>query len=319
MSIKIVAEISCNHTGRYENALKLIKIAKDSGCDFVKFQRFDPELMATDPGPYRNNVTPKEWTPGLFEYARSIDMPIFASVFSLEDVDYIARFKPPYLKIASLENNHFPLIKKAAATRIPLIISTGAMADIDELMELDLWLMTWGSAGVTYLKCTSAYPVRDEIDLGLGAIPLMQSRLPHRKIGFSNHSSNERGLVETLVSTFGIDMIEFHIGLNREDPDAEFSRVGPAQIAQTVTGIRRTEAIIKPVGFKPAENELIELRRALYATADIKENDVFSDFNVAILRGPGGGAHPKFFEKLLGRPSPRSFKKGDPVPYVFQE
>ena len=40
LSVKIIAEAGVNHNGCLETAKKMIKLASDSGADFVKFQTF---------------------------------------------------------------------------------------------------------------------------------------------------------------------------------------------------------------------------------------------------------------------------------------
>src|SRR5215475_13408657 len=109
----IVAEISGNHAGKFENAIALITAAKSAGADAVKLQCYTPDDMTINctkkdfvlqDGPWKGRTlyelyakahTPREWFGELFAYARSVGIEIFSSVFSQEGVDFLEQFNPP--------------------------------------------------------------------------------------------------------------------------------------------------------------------------------------------------------------------------------
>lgn len=302
MAVKIVAEISANHRGNKQEALALIEMAKECGADYVKFQCFDPLTMATDPRPYYKNMTPWEWFPELFGFAKEIGLPAFSSVFCEQSLDFIKKFEPPYLKIASFENTDWPLILAARETGIPLIISTGMMGD-QEQEELLEKIFDFDYDKVTYLKCTSAYPAPDEA-LNLGVI---RNRT---NWGFSDHTTGWDAAM--LAVAAGAVMIERHIALSHDAIDAACSSVGIQDFDMYVKGVRRAETMCG-THFGPQPQELTTARRCLYSTQDIKPNEKFTVDNVAALRGPGGGLHPKHYWDLLKQVSRRDIKAGEPI------
>lgn len=302
MSVKIIAEISANHRGNKQEALALIEMAKQCGADYVKFQCFDPLTMSMDPWPYFKNMTPWQWFPDLFGHAKAIGIPAFSSVFCEKSLEYILQFKPPFIKIASFENTHWPLIVKAAETGIPLIISTGMMT-LDEHFELWNRLVVDNSILVDFLKCTSAYPAPDE-SLNLGAIRT------DRLQGFSDHTIGWDAAMMAVAA--GAKMIERHIALSDDAVDAACSSVGILDFEMYVKAVRRAEAMCG-THFGPMPQELTSARRCLYSTQDIKPNDKFTVDNVAVLRGPGGGIHPRYYGDILRLVSRREIKAGEPI------
>src|SRR5215469_10476667 len=164
----IISEISGNHIGNFHLAIALINKAKQAGADAVKLQCYTPDDMTIDcnkkdfvlqDGPWKGRTlyelyakahTPREWFGELFAHAREIGIEIFASVFSPAGVDFLEQFNPPCYKIASFEITDVPLIKYAATTGKPLIISMG-MAHEDEVL-------TVLNDNCALLHCVSGYP-----------------------------------------------------------------------------------------------------------------------------------------------------------------
>ena len=168
----IVAEIGASHAGNLDLALRLIEDASLTTADAVKFQAYTPDTMTIDcdkpdfiikDGPwkgrklyelYQKAHTPFEWFPTLFQKARDCRITIFSSVFDKTSVDMLEKLDCPAYKIASMEITDIPLIKYAASTGKPMIISTG-MATHQEIEEARDAV----NVGNTIrLLCTSGYP-----------------------------------------------------------------------------------------------------------------------------------------------------------------
>ena len=146
----LIAEISANHCGDINRAIKLIKCAKDNGANLVKIQTFTPDSMTFKSNKdyfkintglwkgyylwdlYEEAHTPLEWHNKLFQYAKKIGITIFSTPFDETAVDYLEKLKCPMYKVASFEMTDIPLIKRIAQTKKPLIISTG-MANLKEI------------------------------------------------------------------------------------------------------------------------------------------------------------------------------------------
>ena len=162
----LIAEISCNHNGSINNAKNLIKLAKKSNADAVKFQTYTPDTITLKSNKkdfkinsglwkgktlwdlYNKAQTPFNWFPKLFETAKKNKIDCFSSPFDETAVDLLESLGCPFYKLASFEINHIPLIKKIAKTKKPIIISTGTA----KIHEIDNAIRTANVESTTPLK-----------------------------------------------------------------------------------------------------------------------------------------------------------------------
>ena len=241
----LIAEMSANHNGSIDRALETMRVASECGADAIKIQTYTADTMTIDSDNeeflikgglwdgfklydlYKWAETPYEWHEKLFKYAESLGLTIFSSPFDETAVDFLENLNAPAYKIASFENNHLPLIHKAAATGKPIIISTG-MAN---LSELELAVKTARDAGCTQLillKCTSTYPATPE-NTNIRTIPHLRD-LFNAQVGLSDHTM---GLGVAVASVaLGATVIEKHFTLARSDGgvDSAFS-MEPQELA----------------------------------------------------------------------------------------
>lgn len=265
----IVAELSANHNGSLDRALRLVDAAAQAGADAVKFQLYDPDKMAPsdlviESGPwagrnarelYREAMTPREWFLPLFDHARRCGIEAFSSVFDIDGLAFLESLGCPRYKIASFEILDLELIRAVAAAGKPLIISTG-MATLEEI----------GSAvfhagrcdGLTLLKCTSAYPA-PPWHANLQTITHLRVRFPHVDVGLSDHTLGIGAAVAATV--LGASLIEKHLTLSRADggPDAAFSSE-PHEFAAMVKACREAAQAIGEVRYGPTESERPQLQ-----------------------------------------------------------
>ena len=236
----IIAELSGNHNGLIENALKLVDLASMSGVDAIKLQTYTPEtitllsnrrdfLIKDKNNPWKKNqtlfklykkaFTPWSWHKKIFERAQKKKLIYFSSPFDECAVDFLEELNVPMYKIASFENNHFPLLKKVAKTGKPIIMSTG-LATLKELKESVNYLKKNGCKSLALLKCTSSYPA-DPKDLNLRAIQKLK-KVFGCEIGFSDHSIGIGAAISAI--NYGATIIEKHFTLNKlKGVDGKFS------------------------------------------------------------------------------------------------
>ena len=233
-----VAEISANHSGKIENAYKLIDLAKKYKADAVKFQTYTPETMTINSKKkffkikkgiwkgkylwdlYNKTHTPFEWHKKLFQYAKKKKILCFSSVFDETSVDLLEKLNCPIYKISSFEMTDFPLIKYVSKTKKPVIISTG-MANIKQIVKTYKFAKKCRIKDLTLLYCVSSYPAKP-YEFNLSNLFEFSKKFKCR-IGFSDHSTNN--IISASAVSMGADVVEKHITLrnNRKAYDRIFS------------------------------------------------------------------------------------------------
>jgi N-acetylneuraminate synthase len=323
----IVAEMSGNHNQSLERALEIVDAAAKTGAHALKLQTYTPDTMTIDlderefhisdpESPwsgtslfelYRQAHTPWDWHQAIFNRARDLGMVPFSTPFDDSAVDFLESLDAPCYKIASFENADLPLIRKAAATGKPLIISTG-MATVAELDETVRTARRAGCKDLVLLKCTSTYPATPE-STNIQTIPHMRE-LFGCEVGLSDHTMGT-GVAVAAVA-LGATVIEKHFTLRRADGgvDSAFS-MEPEEMAQLVVETERAWLALGRVSYGPleAEKASIQFRRSLYIVKDLKAGDALTRENVRAIR-PGLGLPTKYMQDVLGRTVKRDVKRG---------
>jgi len=325
----IVAELSANHLQKFDNAVRLIKAAKEAGADAVKLQTYTPDTITIDCDNeyfrikqgtlwdgktfyqlYKEAYTPWEWQPKLKEIAESEGLIFFSSVFDKSAVDFLEEIDVPAYKIASFEITDIPLIEYVASKGKPVIISTGiaTLSDIEEVVNA---CKRMGNNQIALLKCTSAYPAPLE-EINLRTIPNMAATFK-TVVGLSDHTL---GISVPIASVaLGACIIEKHLTLDRSlgGPDAAFS-LEPEEFRAMVKAVREVEKALGEVSYELSEKikRSREFSRSLFVVKDIKAGEVFTEENVRSIR-PGYGLPPKFLKEVLGRRAACDIKSGAPL------
>jgi pseudaminic acid synthase len=326
----IIAELSANHAGSLERALEAIAIAKNAGADAVKIQTYTAEsLTISSDHPsffisngtiwdgqtlfdlYTKAQTPHSWIKPIFEEAKRLGMCCFSSPFDYEAIDILEDNDCPAYKIASPEILHVDLIRYAARTKKPIILSTGiaSWSDVDRAIDI---IRSVGNNKIGLLKCTAEYPAPyNKANLATirnfaekyGVIP-----------GLSDHTLGS--VVPVISVAEGAKIIEKHF-----DPypstgsvDSAFS-LNPSEFAQMVRDVRIAEVVVGESKLKP-EIPLDVPRgpvgRSLYVVKDIEIGESINHDNVRAIR-PGFGVHPVLLEEILGKKIITRLEKGTPI------
>lgn len=324
----IIAEISCNHHQKLQNALRLIEEAKAAGADAVKFQTYTPDTMTLDVKNeyfqikgtlwegqtlhdlYKKAYTPWEWFPELSDRAKSEGIQFFSSPFDLSAVDLLEKLDVPAYKIASFEINHIPLIQKVASLKKPIIFSTG----VADKSDIELALKTISAASndkVILMKCTSAYPAPLS-EMNLKMIPYLSSTFGV-PVGLSDHSMDPNMAVAAV--SLGAVAIEKHFIYSRKEggPDAAFS-LEPKELKALVKSVRDTEEALGEVTYDIGEKvrEHRFLMRSIFVSKDIKKGEKFTPSNISIVR-PSNGLAPVNYPKVLGKTATKDLLAGTPL------
>lgn len=331
----VIAEAGSNwKTGTFQEdlqqAYRLIEAAKEAGADAVKFQVFRKELVyVAHPGQsdylaeagikedigdiFKELEMPDKMVPLLAEKAKSVGIEWMSSIFSERDFQIVDPFVKRH-KIASYEISHPHLLKLAAQSGKPLILSTGAsnVSDIDWAYET---FFHHQGKDLTLLQCTACYPAPLEA-MNLRVIPWLKQRY-QVACGLSDHSFEVSSAAVAAVS-LGANLIEKHFTLDRKlkGPDHAFS-LEPQELKEMIGLIRKTEALLGD-GVKkiePSEEELYFFaRRGVQALHIILPGEILREGeNLSILR-PGKrrlGMHPKHLPSIEGRKAKRRIEQGE--------
>jgi N-acetylneuraminate synthase len=274
LPIYVIAEIGINHNGDLELAKKLIDAAYIAGCNAVKFQKRTPELCT--PEKYRNVQRDTPWGIMTYleyrervelgkaaydeidRYCREKKVDWFASPWDEPSVDFVERYEPVCYKIASASVTDLPLLRRIAATRRPVILSTG-MSTIE---QIDAAVEVLGNDRLLVAHSTSSYPCKPG-ELNLRVIDTLRERYGC-PIGYSGH---EVGLQTTLAAVvLGACFVERHITLDRAMWGTDqAASIEPGGLVRLVRDIRVIESALGD-GVKQvyeSEKPIIEkLRRA---------------------------------------------------------
>ncbi len=326
----VIAEMSGNHNQSLERAIAIVEAAAQAGADAIKLQTYTADTMTLemrggsfdirDPDSlwagqnlhdlYKKAHTPWEWHSEIMNRAGELGLICFSSPFDETAVDFLEDLNVSAFKIASFENNHLPLIRKAASTGKPLIISTG-MATLGELEQAVTTARSAGCDQLILLKCTSTYPATPE-KTNISTIPHLK-QLFGTEVGLSDHT---KGIGVAVASVaLGASVIEKHFTLSRADGgvDSAFS-LEPHELMALVVESERAWQALGEVTYGPTdiERKSLVFRRSIYVTEDVNEGELFTKQNLKIIR-PGDGAPPYLYDTIVGLKANRFYAKGTPL------
>lgn len=324
----VIAELSANHNGKLDTAMKIIKEAKKAGADAVKLQTYTADTITLNSDAeefqihgglwdgktlyqlYQEAHMPWEWHKPLFEHASKLGITIFSSPFDNTAVDLLEDLNAPAYKIASFEAVDLPLIKYVAGTGKPMIISTG-MADAEEIQEAIDAARAGGCKELAILHCVSGYPAPAE-DYNLRTLTDMMARFG-LVTGLSDHTLDNTTAIASVA--LGASIIEKHFTLDRSGggPDDSFS-LEPPELAALCRDTRTVWNALGVVdyGRKSSEQGNVKFRRSLYFVQDMQAGEIVRAASVRSVR-PGFGAAPKYLDQIIGRKLLCNVKRNTPV------
>ena len=329
LPVYVIAEMSANHNGEFDQAVKIIHAAKETGADAIKLQTYTPDTLTIDCRKadffvgegtlwegrslyelYGEAFTPWEWQPKLKRIAEGIGLHLFSTPFDSTAVDFLEEMDVPAYKVASFELVDIPLLQKIGSTKKPVIMSTG-MANLTEIEEAVMTLREAGCSEIAILKCTSAYPAPVE-EMNLRTLPHLSEAFGC-PVGLSDHSLGIA--VPVAAIPLGACIIEKHFTLSRAipGPDSAFS-LEPQEFREMVKAIRIVEKALGTITYAPTaqEEKMRAYRRSLFVVKDVKAGGRFTQDNVRSIR-PGCGLHTKYLGNILGRNASRDIERGTPV------
>ena len=331
----IIAELSANHGHKLENALELVRVAKESGADAIKLQTYRADTLTIDCNAepfmigkgtawegrrlydlYEEAFLPWEWHAPIFQEAAKLGIQCFSSPFDDTSVDFLENLNVPAYKIASFELVDHGLIARCASTGKPMIMSTG-MATKEEVGEAVQVARDNGCKQLVLLKCVSAYPAPPE-EMYLATMQDLSQSFDC-PTGLSDHTLGIT--IPVAAATLGASVIEKHFTLRRSDggPDSHFS-LEPDELTMMVQSVRDAQVSIGAPSYKItlSQEASRQFRRSLFAVKDIAAGEKLTPENVRSIR-PGHGLAPKHLDEILGKKATQPIPFGTPLAWDLFE
>ena len=323
--IYVIAEAGLNHGGNKERALALVRAAKWTGADAVKFQTFKANRLAsTRPATlghtkdqpnlqelFKKLELPYDAFRALHKEAKRIGIEFLSTPFDEESADFLDELGVCAYKIASGDITHRPLIEHVARKNKPVLLSTG-MSNGEEIEKAIDWMHTQANDQVVLLHCVSSYPAKTE-ELNLKSVQYLRDRFGV-PVGFSDHSVGTLGSV--VATSLGAQVIERHfmIETRGETPDHAVS-MDAKQLKGHIEELRTIGTVLGERGKSATEAESrnkTASRRALYARRPIAPGETIDAGMLYALR-PAIGISPEFVDSVVGKQALSPIEADAPV------
>ena len=323
-----IAEMSANHAGNLDYALKTVEAAKNAGADCLKIQTYTADTMTINCDNdyfkikdgmwegytlydlYSEASMPWEWQGKIKEKCDQVGIDFLSTPFDQSSVDFLENLGVEFYKVASFELVDIPLIEYIASKGKPMIISTG-MGSVEEIEDAVNVCKSQGNEQIVLLKCSSEYPASYE-DMNLLTIVDMQKRFGVT-IGLSDHSMGS--LAPVVAVALGAQVIEKHFCVDRaiKTADSSFSMM-PDEFKQMVEDVQNVQKIRGAANYQLSEKEKCNLkfRRSVFTVKDIDKGEYITGENTRVIR-PGYGIKPIKYKEVLGKKTNVKIKRGTPV------
>lgn len=305
----IVAELNTSHNGNLETAKEMIRRAKETGVDCVKFQSWSQDSLYSQTF-YQANPIAKRMV-GKFAlseeqlekaagYCREVGIAFSSTPYSDREVDFLLKCGAPFIKVASMDLVNYPYLDYIARTGAAVILSTG-MGDMGEIRKAIGVFEKAGNAKVCLLHCTSIYPA-EPVAIRLMNVLGLRQAFPNYPIGFSDHSLG----IEMAVASVGMGaaLIEKHFTLDKSkigmdnqmatEPE-EMRRLVQA-CHKVAEGLGSTERLLSTDELEQRK----KMRRSIVSTRDLQVGSVLTRADLGAKR-PGTGIPPERLPELIGR------------------
>ena len=331
MKTIVIAEAGVNHNGDLEQAKNLIKVAAESGADYVKFQMFEAEKLVTpsavkaDYQIENTNSSESQFQMlksleiskadyvELIKYSSECNIEIFSTGFDIEMNNMLAELGQKIFKVPSGEITNLPYLRNIGQFGMDVILSTG----MSNLNEIDAAINAIISAGtpldaITVLHCTTAYPAPME-DINLLAMTTIAQKFGV-KVGYSDHSEGIE--VSIAAVALGAVVIEKHFTSDRNLPGPDHkASLEPDELRNMIKAIRNIESArgdgVKKLTDSEASN-LSVARKTIVASVNIQKGEVFTEENLTTKRA-SGGISPMNWDEVIGKIARRDYLQNDSI------
>jgi len=342
----VIAEAGVNHNGSLDLAFRLIDAAKEAGADAVKFQTFttagvvvksaakaEYQKKATGDGESQFEMIKKLELDGdqhrkLVLRCKEQGILFLSTPFDLPSLALLLELGVPRLKLPSGEITNPRLLKKAASSGLPIILSTGmstlgeveaALAGLasgyleaagQTLAPAEALLSSEGqsavAAKVTLLHCTTEYPA-PYADVNLRAMTTLHQAfgLP---VGYSDHTPGIAVCIGAVA--LGASVVEKHFTMDRNLPGPDHAAsLEPVELREMIKGVRAVELALGHARKLPAPSERKNrdvARRSIVAALPIKKGETLTAAHLTAKR-PGTGISAMRIDEWVGKVANRDY------------
>ena len=306
-----IADISANHDGELERAMRLIQLAKEAGADAAKFQNFRAPEIVSDYGfralggqvshqaswrkpvfeIYQDASIPFEWTPLLKEECDRVGIHYFSSPYDFDAIDMLEPYVPAY-KVGSGDITWLEALERMAEKGKPVILATGA-SDIGDVQRAVRTILNINQQ-LVLMQCNTNYTASLENfeHIHLRVLDTYRAMYPGVVLGLSDHTPGPATVLGAVA--LGARVVEKHFtdDNSRMGPDHPFSMT-PETWRDMVDRTRELERALGSSDKVVAANEqetVVVQRRCLRAARDIQAGEVFEREMIAVLRPATPGA-----------------------------
>lgn len=328
----VIAEAGVNHNGDLETAKKLVEVAAKASADYVKFQTFSAETLATADAPqaeYQRRSNPIEAVTQL-EMLRKLELSneehvelirhsdkhgirFLSTGFDVKSLDLLFSLGVRLFKIPSGELTNFPYLAHVASLGCPVILSTG-MATIPEIRWAVDTLVDAGQSrqSISILHCTTSYPT-PMAQANLLAIQTLRREFD-LQVGYSDHTLGLEASIAAVA--LGAKIVEKHFTLSRDQagPDHAAS-LEPIELESLVRSIREISVSLGDGIKVPQDCEVENIaaaRKSIVASRDIRKDEIFTEENITTKR-PGTGISPMRWKEVIGTSAVRAFRNDEMI------
>ena len=327
--IFIIAEAGVNHNGDLQTAIEMIKVAKNSGADAIKFQTFNAKSLATKKAiqadyQVKNSgikesqfdmlkrlELKREHHQQIKDYCDKNEIIFMSSPFDVESVIFLDQIKMNIFKIPSGEITNKPILQCIAKLNKPTILSTGMSNDDEIKNAIEVFVDNkFDLQNLTLLHATTDYPA-NPVETNMLCIKTMKEKF-NLRVGYSDHTESD--LCSTIALSLGASVFEKHFTLDKKMPGPDHkASLEPKELKNYIENIHETNTILGNGIKAPSETEAknIEIvRKSIVAKTVINIGDKFNSNNITTKR-PGNGISPMEIEMVLGKTAKKKFEVDD--------
>jgi N,N'-diacetyllegionaminate synthase len=316
--VLVIAEIGNNHEGDFILAKELICLAANAGADAVKFQTIVPEKLVSPADADRvRQLRRFQFSYQQFEELRDVaaanSILFLSTPFDLDSARFLNRIVPAF-KIASGDNNFFPLLETVARTGKPIVLSSGLL-QLDEVrLSKEFIEECWRKEGISQelaiLHCVVSYPTPSD-QANLLAIRNMASL--GVTVGYSDHTLGIDAAV--LSVALGARIIEKHFTIAKDHSSFRDHQLSadPAELSELIRRVRQASKLLGDGRKQPQPAELANLqrvRRSVVAARDLEAGSVIAWDDISWVR-PAGGLPPGREVEVLNQTLIQTVRRGE--------